>query len=558
MSHFAGLYSLDPGAAPPARLSEALAGQMRSWAGPVSSHQHPAFVLHEAGSSLSSQHGRVTAHAGRLVPDHGAPAGAAALDQIRRANGTFALAEFDPGTGALLLVTDSLGARPLYWTRQGDTLIFSTSIRLIAALPGLRYEVDWTSVAEQGAFCYPLASRTPLIGVQVLRDGEALIASPAGLDLTRYHRWEDTPLVEASATEHADHFHAVFLQAVKDRCPPSGPVSTLLSGGLDSRCIAAALLDLGREVEAWNLSRDGWQDHLLAAQFAGRAGIPLQRVLWTRQFLAETPGFTTMSALLAASSRITAPQAFSGDGGGETIGFLMMKPAILNLLRQGHTAEAIESYVNLTPVSPRVVGRRLFETVRNAPREGMNAEFTALSGLPPQKAMQLFLLRNDMRRHLHDYFEYSELHSTELLLPYYDRRVLEGVIRIAPPLDAFLAHRLYYEWMKRFQAPVRDVPWQAYDGHEPCPLPIPPDAVPQWEALKPHRVLRGKDWRELALSLARREDPPHPALQHAWLRLAPAALISLLHSGEADHHFRDYLWISGLCRLARGEALRRL
>lgn len=553
MSHFAGLYSLVPGAALPARLSQALAEGMRSWGVPLATFEHPDFVLHHAGHSPG---GPASAQVGHLVLDPGTPAGASALERVRHANGTFALAEFDPAASRLVLATDSLGARPLYWTRHGEILIFSTSIRLIAALPGLRFEVDWPALAEQAAFCYPLASRTPLAGVQVLRDGEALIATPNGLDLTRYHRWEETPLVEASAKDHAAHCHAAFLAAVRDRAPATEPVTTLLSGGLDSRCIAGALLDLGRQVHAWNLANDGWQDGVFAAQFAERAGIRMDRVEWTPAVLGETPGFTTMGALRAATSQLAAPETFSGDGGGETIGFLMMEPAVLALLDQGRPAEAFREYIHGKMISRRVIGGRRFRELQDAAAEGMAAEFDAMPGIPPQKAMQLFLLRNDMRRHLHDYFEYSESARTELLLPFYDRRVLESVIRIAPPFGDLLGHRFYYRWMRRFRAPVTEVPWQSYADHEPCPLPMPPDAKPQAQALAWARRLRARQWRNQVVGELWDTPPPAP-LRGARLRLLIPALHSLWNVWDAAPHFKDYLWVSGHCRLAAGEPVCR-
>jgi asparagine synthase (glutamine-hydrolysing) len=567
MSHFAGLYSLEPGVAPPFRLSDALAAGLRSFGGTISTYSDQRLVLHH-GHYLPGRAagwtgaGKVAALAGSLILDGGQPeldalSSEDALSIISRANGTFALAQFEPESARLVLATDSLGARPLYWSRQGGVLIFSTAIRLIASLPGLRFEVDWPAVAEQGAFCYPLATRTSLIGVQVLRDGEVLTATPASVEVSRYHRWEETPQVEASAGQHADHLHQVFMEAVKDRCPAAGPVTSLLSGGLDSRCIAAALLDLGRTVEVWNLACAGWQDDVFAVQFAARAGLKLNRVQWTRDALAETPGLTTMGALRAATSKIEAPVTFSGDGGGETIGFLMNYESIMSLLREGRVEEAIRKYVKEVPVSKRVLGSALHRKIKDAPIEGMASEFAAMPGIAPQKALQLFLLRNDLRRHLHDYFEFSERHHTELLLPFYDRRVLEGAIRISPPLDRFLAHRLYYEWMKRFQAPVLDTPWQSYEGHEPCPLPIPPRVTAQKEALEPHRMLRGKDWMRLVLAEVWHEPLPHPTLRGLKPAMLLTALQSLVSLKDASYHFREYLWVTGLCRLALGQPYTR-
>jgi hypothetical protein len=47
--------------------------------------------------------------------------------------------------------------------------------------------------------------------------------------------------------------------------------------------------------------------------------------------------------------------------------------------------------------------------------------------------------------------------------------------------DLFVGHRLYYKWITHFKAPVAEIPWQAYPGHRPCPLPMPAGVLNQWE-----------------------------------------------------------------------------
>jgi len=85
---------------------------------------------------------------------------------------------------------------------------------------------------------------------------------------------------------------------------------------------------------------------------------------------------------------------------------------------------------------------------------------------------------NDQRRHLADLFENIDLGRLELEMPFYDSDFLELVV--ASPVNDFLNHRFYMEWLKQFGAVVTSVPWQAYPGHVPCPLPVPDDLQYQW------------------------------------------------------------------------------
>jgi hypothetical protein len=77
---------------------------------------------------------------------------------------------------------------------------------------------------------------------------------------------------------------------------------------------------------------------------------------------------------------------------------------------------------------------------------------------------------NDQRRKLSAHFENLDLHRLELQLPFFDGAFLESVI--ATPLDWCLRHQFYVKMLPLFPPAVTEVPWQAYPGHQPCPLPV--------------------------------------------------------------------------------------
>jgi hypothetical protein len=91
----------------------------------------------------------------------------------------------------------------------------------------------------------------------------------------------------------------------------------------------------------------------------------------------------------------------------------------------------------------------------------------------------LFLMHNDQRRHLTDYYENIDLRRVELHLPFFDADFLQAIY--SAPIDGFLRHRLYNRWLQTFLPAIHEVPWQAYPGHEPCPLPVPEGLRYQWD-----------------------------------------------------------------------------
>jgi hypothetical protein len=91
----------------------------------------------------------------------------------------------------------------------------------------------------------------------------------------------------------------------------------------------------------------------------------------------------------------------------------------------------------------------------------------------------LFLMHNDQRRKLTQHFENIDLHRLEFQLPFFDADFLAAVI--ATPLDWCLGHKFYTKWLSAFPPAVTSVPWQAYPGHEPCPITIPTELAYQWD-----------------------------------------------------------------------------
>jgi hypothetical protein len=549
---------------PPA-LEERLSAGFRAMGGSISECRtsrglvlHADYVPDRGSGWVSPSPGRATALAGDLVLAQGAAGRRGDLEWfdsqldtspaealLRGAAGTFSLCHYNERTETLLLATDSLGGRPMYWMRSGGAILFSTSFRLLTELPGTELTVDWQGVAEHAAFCYPLGTRTLIEQIHVLRDGEQLRVQGGGIETRRYWKWEETVQVSGSAEAHSERIQAAFLDALAGRQLNRPRAAALLSGGLDSRCIVGGLLDRGCAVEAINCGRQGWQDREYAERFAELAGVSLKNLEWIPAVLGVNAAETTAGVLHFVLSRSGSNEVFSGDGGGETVGFLMMKPKVMELLGAGQVEQAIQEYVHGASLSTQILDPETRARIAGAPARGMAEEFAAMPGLPGQKTMQLFLIRNDMRRHLHAFFERSESLRTEALFPFYDRRVLEAVLSVAAPLDEFLGHRLYYQWLEKFRAPVSKIPWQSYPGHAPCPLPGSASAAPQWDVVKPGLMERCKEWRDQALARALGGEGDLPGMSRA--RVIALGLLSKLGAGTSMHHFRDYLWAGEAC-----------
>lgn len=160
--------------------------------------------------------------------------------------GDFALALWDPGAQRLLLARDGTGLRRLYLWRRGETLVFSSFVAGIRALPGWRDEVDPLGLASLLSGPLQPVAPVPWRGIERLPCG-FVHAFGLGNGGERRRRFWELPEVGRSSLdldETVDEARRILREAVAERLPERGEAGLLLSGGLDSSACAALAADL--------------------------------------------------------------------------------------------------------------------------------------------------------------------------------------------------------------------------------------------------------------------------------------------------------------------------
>lgn len=165
--------------------------------------------------------------------------------------GGFAIAIWNKKTETLFCARDQVGNKPLYYadirTDNRRTFIFCTSPIGILKHPKATKEIDPEGVFNilMGRMCNE-ETATLFAGVKRLAAGFCLKANKQGTKLWRY--WEPKPgkpVRFASADDYVEGFNEKLEQAVQSCINTELPVSSFLSGGLDSStvsCMAGKLL----------------------------------------------------------------------------------------------------------------------------------------------------------------------------------------------------------------------------------------------------------------------------------------------------------------------------
>lgn len=158
---------------------------------------------------------------------------------IEQLNGIFAAAIWDGAAEKLLLFRDRLGVKPLFYTKQKDTFIFSSEIKGLFAYPGIEPVLDRDGLREIFALG-PAKS----YGKGVFKDvfevlpGHLVTLDPFSFSDNAYWTLESRPH-EDSMEKTIEKTAWLLEDAVRMQMLSDIPISTFLSGGIDSSLVTA-------------------------------------------------------------------------------------------------------------------------------------------------------------------------------------------------------------------------------------------------------------------------------------------------------------------------------
>lgn len=201
--------------------------------------------------------------------------------QLERAVPPWLRCDYDVVAQRGRLRTDRYGFAPLYWRQLKGSVAFSTSALLLSHIPPLA-EADPCALAELIAFDHLLGDRTHARGVVALSIGHHLLLDPSGVTLHKHSGYADIPLdarleplaaVPGLLRAWRDSFAALLQRSASRR------VVVPLSGGLDSRLLAATAAELGAPLETFTFGRRSASgaeppDVAIARQVAGSLSVP--------------------------------------------------------------------------------------------------------------------------------------------------------------------------------------------------------------------------------------------------------------------------------------------
>jgi asparagine synthase (glutamine-hydrolysing) len=261
-------------------------------------------------------------------------------------NGMFAFALWDCQERQLHLVRDRLGEKPLYYGWMGQTFLFGSELKALAAHPEFKDEVNRDALALYLRYnCIP-APYSIYRGIKKLPPATKLTVTVPNMHAISFPRpyWSAEEAVRrgleepfaGSEEEAIARLDALLRQAVKMRMVADVPLGAFLSGGVDSSTIVALMqqqfrrpvrtFSIGFHDEAYNeakyaatVARHLGTEHTefyVSAEEAMRV-IPNLPKFYDEPF-SDSSQIPTY--LVSALARRYVTVSLSGDGGDELFG----------------------------------------------------------------------------------------------------------------------------------------------------------------------------------------------------------------------------------------------
>ena len=181
------------------------------------------------------------------------------MEVLQRLNGMFAIALYDAAKQQCWLVRDRLGIKPLFYHQHEEGIYWASEIKALTAAGVFRAQADWQSVYANWQIQATAAPHTAFSNIQALQPGHYMQVDvqQGTAVITKYWDIAIGRKQAISAADAAEELDARLRHIIAQQLVADVPVTTLLSGGVDSTTLTAIAAQQQQGIQAYTLSIDG-------------------------------------------------------------------------------------------------------------------------------------------------------------------------------------------------------------------------------------------------------------------------------------------------------------
>ena len=204
---------------------------------------------------------------------------------LTRFRGMFAFALVDEQAGDLVLARDPLGIKPLYYLPRGAGVVFASELKALVAAVGSELRMEPGALVASMLYYWVPEQRCAISGVRKLPGGSWARFRPDGSCQVE-HYWRPADVAAQAADGPPADLGPVIEESITAHLVSDVPVSSFLSGGLDSSIVTVLAHQADAAIDAYTITfRPEDQrleampdDAIYARKVAARYGIDLHEI----------------------------------------------------------------------------------------------------------------------------------------------------------------------------------------------------------------------------------------------------------------------------------------
>ena len=169
--------------------------------------------------------------------------------------GMFAFGIYNKISKELILARDHFGIKPLFYTIANDTFAFSSELKTLLKIPGFNKSINSKSLASCLNYLWVSGNESIFQGTYKLPPAHIMILKE-GREMTILKYWElnDSDYKKENESYVIDRLQSVISSSIKRHMVADVPVSSFLSGGLDSSLISVIAKTHYKDLTTYTIS----------------------------------------------------------------------------------------------------------------------------------------------------------------------------------------------------------------------------------------------------------------------------------------------------------------
>lgn len=171
-------------------------------------------------------------------------------------DGMFAIALIDLEKQKLILGRDRVGLKPLFYFKNENALVWASEIKSILKNEYIKPEINWNGVYTNFLFQTTLAPETCFQNIFSLEPASFLVLDLNDFSTSKQFYWNFPTEKSANITEEEAvvKVDQLLSESVKEQLFADVPVTSMMSGGIDSTLITAKAKPFKNDINAFTIS----------------------------------------------------------------------------------------------------------------------------------------------------------------------------------------------------------------------------------------------------------------------------------------------------------------